>query len=61
MAYEHMAKLVASRATISDHEIQAVAEIRLIRVPTAPLRARTPELPGDASKQPPRWKEVTAP
>ena len=46
MAYEHMVKLVASRATISDHEIQAVAEIGLTRVPRAPLRARTPELPG---------------
>ena len=61
MAYEHMAKLVASRAAISMHSMRAVGEIRLIRVPTAPLRARTPELPGDASKQPPRWKEVTAP
>ena len=46
MAYEHMVKLVVSRATISDHEMRAVGEIRLIRVPRAPLRARTPELPG---------------
>ena len=30
MAYEHMAKLVVSRATISDHEIQAVAKIELL-------------------------------
>ena len=35
MAYEHMAKLVVSRATISDHEIQAVAKIELTRVPKA--------------------------